>query len=160
MNILMIGDIVGKPGRHAVHNSLARVRADYSIDFIVANGENLANGTGIQPESFKNLVDMGVDVVTSGNHIFSKKEVKEILGKDPRLLRPHNYPSENPGSGLGIFDCKGVPVAVLNLMGRVYLYAIDCPFKCADKALEQVKGKAKVVIVDMHCEATSEKRAM
>jgi metallophosphoesterase (TIGR00282 family) len=160
MNILIIGDIVGKPGRHAVHNSLARVRADYSIDFIVANGENLANGTGIQPDSFRNLVDMGVDVVTSGNHVFSKKEVREILGKDPRLLRPHNYPSENPGSGLGVFDCKGVPVAVLNLMGRVYMYAIDCPFKCADRAIDQVNGKAKVVIVDMHCEATSEKRAM
>ncbi len=160
MNILLIGDIIGKPGRHAVHNSLARLRADHTIDFIVANGENLANGTGIQPEQFKNLIDMGVDVVTSGNHIFSKKEVREILGKDPRLLRPHNYPSENPGSGLGIYDCKGIPVAVLNLMGRVYLYPIDCPFKSADKALEQVKGKAKIVIVDMHCEATSEKRAM
>lgn len=160
MNILIIGDIIGKPGRHAVHNCLGRAKADYSIDFTVANGENLASGTGIQPDSFKALVDMGVDVVTSGNHIWSKKEVREILGKDPRLLRPHNYPSENPGSGLGLYDCKGTPVAVLNLMGRVFMYPIDCPFKAADRALVEIQGKAKVVIVDMHCEATSEKRAM
>lgn len=103
MNILMIGDIVGKPGRHAVHNSLARVRADYSIDFIVANGENLANGTGIQPESFKNLVDMGVDVVTSGNHIFSKKEVKEILGKDPPALEAAQLPFRESRIRAGYF---------------------------------------------------------
>jgi 2',3'-cyclic-nucleotide 2'-phosphodiesterase len=160
MNILLIGDIMGKPGRHAVHNCIGKVKTDYSIDFIIANGENIANGTGIQPDSFKNLIDMGVDVVTSGNHIWSKKEVKEILGRDSRLLRPHNYPSENPGTGLGIYDCKGTPIAVLNLMGRVFMYNIDCPFKSADKALEQVQGKAKIIIVDMHCEATSEKRAM
>jgi metallophosphoesterase (TIGR00282 family) len=160
MNILLIGDIIGKPGRHAVHNCIGKVKTDYSIDFIIANGENIANGTGIQPDSFKTLIDMGVDVVTSGNHIWSKKEVKEILGRDPRLLRPHNYPSENAGTGLGIYDCKGTPIAVLNLMGRVFMYPIDCPFKSADKAIEQVQGKAKIIIVDMHCEATSEKRAM
>ncbi|HXL72285.1 MAG TPA: TIGR00282 family metallophosphoesterase [bacterium] len=160
MNILLIGDIMGKPGRHAVHNCIGKVKTDYSIDFIIANGENIANGTGIQPDSFKNLIDMGVDVVTSGNHIWSKKEVKEILGRDSRLLRPHNYPIENPGTGLGIYDCKGTPIAVLNLMGRVFMYNIDCPFKSADKALEQIQGKAKIIIVDMHCEATSEKRAM
>lgn len=160
MNILLIGDIMGKPGRHAVHNCIGKVKTDYSIDFIIANGENIANGTGIQPDSFKNLIDMGVDVVTSGNHIWSKKEVKEILGRDPRLLRPHNYPSENAGTGLGIYDCKGTPIAVLNLMGRVFMYNIDCPFKSADKAIEQIQGKAKIIMVDMHCEATSEKRAM
>lgn len=160
MNILIIGDIIGKPGRHAVHNCIGRVKTDYSIDFTVANGENLAGGTGIQPDSFKALVETGVEVVTSGNHIWSKKEVKEILGRDPRLLRPHNYPQENPGSGLGLYDCKGTPIAVLNLMGRVFMYPIDCPFKAADRALSEIKGKAKIVIVDMHCEATSEKRAM
>ncbi len=160
MNILIIGDIIGKPGRHAVHNCIGRIKTEHSIDFVIANGENLANGTGIQPDSFKNLIETGVDVVTSGNHIWSKKEVKEILGHDPRLLRPHNYPQENAGSGLGIYDCKGTPIAVLNLMGRVFMYPIDCPFKSADKALEQIQGKAKIVIVDMHCEATSEKRAM
>jgi 2',3'-cyclic-nucleotide 2'-phosphodiesterase len=160
MNILLIGDIIGKPGRHAVHNCIGKVKSDHSIDFIIANGENIANGTGIQPDSFKNLIDMGVDVVTSGNHIWSKKEAREILGRDLRLLRPHNYPSENPGSGLGIFDCKGTPIAVLNLIGRVFMQPVDCPFKSADKALEQIQGKAKIIIVDMHCEATSEKRAM
>jgi metallophosphoesterase (TIGR00282 family) len=160
MNILLIGDIMGKPGRHAVHNCIGKVRSEHAIDFIIANGENIANGTGIQPDSFRGLLDMGVDVVTTGNHIWSKKEVREILGKDDRLLRPHNYPSENPGSGLGVYDCKGTPIAVLNLMGRVFMYPIDCPFKTADKALEQVASKAKIVMVDMHCEATSEKRAM
>jgi len=160
MKILLIGDIIGKPGRHAVHQCLTKVRSEHSIDFIIANGENIANGTGIQPDTFKILLDMGVDVVTTGNHIWSKKEAREILGKDARLLRPHNYPSENPGTGLGIYDCKGTPIAVLNLMGRVFMYPIDCPFKTADKALEQIGTKAKIVMVDMHCEATSEKRAM
>ncbi|HVM32052.1 MAG TPA: TIGR00282 family metallophosphoesterase [bacterium] len=160
MNILLIGDIIGKPGRHAVHNCMTRVKNDHAIDFVIANGENIANGTGIQPDSFRQLLEAGVDVVTSGNHIWAKKEVREILGKDARLLRPHNYPSDNPGSGLGIYDCKGTPIAVLNLMGRVFMYPIDCPFKTADRALEQIQGKAKIIMVDMHCEATSEKRAM
>ncbi len=161
MNILIIGDIIGKPGRHAVHNCMERVKKDYTIDFTVANGENIAGGTGIQPDSFKGLLDTGVDVVTSGNHIWSKKEVKEIIGRDARLLRPHNYPSDAPGSGLGIFDCKGTPVAVLNLMGRTFInIPLDCPFKTADRALSEIQGKAKVIIVDMHGEATSEKRAM
>jgi 2',3'-cyclic-nucleotide 2'-phosphodiesterase len=161
MNVLLIGDIVGKPGRHAVHQTLKKVRADHSVDFIVANGENLAGITGIQPDQFKFLLDIGVNVVTSGNHIWAKKEVFEIIGKDPRLLRPHNYPSENPGSGLGLYDCGGIPVAVLNLMGRVGMnFPLDCPFKSADRALESIQGKAKIILVDMHCEATSEKRAM
>ena len=161
MNILLIGDIMGKPGRHAVHNCIGRVKADHDIDFTVANGENLAAGSGIQPDSFKNILEIGADVVTSGNHIWSKKEVREIIGHDPRLLRPHNYPSENPGSGLGIYDCKGTPVAVLNLMGRTFMNInLDCPFKAADRALQQIQGKTKVIIVDMHGEATSEKRAM
>ncbi|HTA76459.1 MAG TPA: TIGR00282 family metallophosphoesterase, partial [bacterium] len=160
MNILLIGDIIGKPGRHAVHNCIGKIKADYAIDFIIANGENIANGIGIQPDSFRGLLDMGVDVVTSGNHIWSKKEAREILGHDPRLLRPNNYPSENPGTGLGIYDCKGTPIAVLNLIGRVFMQPVDCPFKSADKAIEQIGSKAKIIIVDMHCEATSEKRAM
>lgn len=161
MNILIIGDIIGKPGRHAVHNCMERVKKDYAIDFTVANGENIAGGTGIQPDSFKGLLDTGVDVVTSGNHIWSKKEVKEIIGRDARLLRPHNYPSDAPGSGLGLFDCKGTPVAVLNLMGRTFInIPLDCPFKTADRALSEIQGKAKIIIVDMHGEATSEKRAM
>jgi len=160
MNILIIGDIIGKPGRHAVHNCMTRVKTDYAIDFVVANGENLAGGTGIQPDTFKQILDIGVDVVTTGNHIWSKKEVKEILGKDPRLLRPHNYPIENPGTGLGVYDCKGTPIAVLNLMGRVFMYPIDCTCKAADRALSGIQGQAKMVIVDMHGEATSEKRAM
>ncbi len=161
MNILIIGDIIGKPGRHAVHQCMTRVKNDHAIDFVVANGENLANGSGIQPDSFKGILDAGVDVVTSGNHIFGKKEVREILGNDVRLLRPHNYPAGNPGSGLGLYDVKGTPVAVLNLMGRTFInISLDCPFKAADKALSEVQGKAKIIIVDMHCEATSEKRAM
>ena len=106
MNILIIGDLIGKPGRHAVHNCLGRVKNDCAIDFTIANGENPAGGTGIQPDIFKNMLEMGVDVVTSGNHIWSKKEVREILGKDARLLRPHNYPSENPGPGLGFTTAR------------------------------------------------------
>ena len=161
MNILLIGDIIGKPGRHAVHQCMTRVKADHSIDFVVANGENLAGGTGIQPDSFKAILEAGVDVVTSGNHIWSKKEVKEIIGHDVRLLRPHNYPGDAPGKGWGVYDCKGTPVAVLNLMGRTFInIPLDCPFKTADRVLNEIQGKAKVILVDMHGEATSEKRAM
>lgn len=161
MNILLIGDTIGKPGRHAVHNCIGRVKAEHKIDFVVVNGENLAGGVGIQPDSFKAILETGADVVTSGNHIWAKKEVREILGHDPRLLRPHNYPSENPGSGVGLYDCKGMPVAVINLMGRTFMNInLDCPFKAADRALAEVQGKAKIILVDMHGEASSEKRAM
>ncbi|HVZ81850.1 MAG TPA: TIGR00282 family metallophosphoesterase [bacterium] len=161
MNILLIGDIIGKPGRHAVHNCMGRIKGDHKIDFVVANGENLAGGAGIQPDSFKAILETGVDVVTSGNHIWSKKEVKEILGHDVRLLRPHNYPPGNAGTGLGIYDCQGIPVAVLNLMGRTFMNInLDCPFRAADKAIQEIGSRAKVILVDMHAETTSEKRAM
>jgi metallophosphoesterase (TIGR00282 family) len=160
VNILFISDIVGKPGRHAVHQVITRIKAEHAVDFTIANGENASGGVGIGPEQFTSLLETGVDVITSGNHTWSKKEVLEILGKDPRLLRPHNYPPENPGTGVGVYDCKGVNVAVVNLMGRVYLYPIDCPFKSADRALREIGDRAKVVVVDMHAEATSEKRAM
>jgi metallophosphoesterase (TIGR00282 family) len=160
MNILIIGDIVGKPGRQVLRNCLNQIKNECSIDFIVANGENLAGGVGIQPESFQELLSMGINVVTSGNHIWAKKEVKEVLGKDPRLLRPHNYPSGNLGTGFGIYSCKNIPIAVINLMGRVFMYPIDCPFKTADSILQEIENKAKIIIVDMHAEATSEKRAL
>jgi hypothetical protein len=160
MNILIIGDIVGKPGRHAVHQCMARIKKDLSIDFCVANGENAAGGFGIQPDSFKGILDSGVDVVTTGNHIWSKKESRGILETDPRLLRPLNYPSDNPGRGWNIFECKGVPIGVLNLIGRVFMHPLDCPFKAADRAVAEMATRTKIILVDMHAEATSEKRAM
>lgn len=160
MNILFIADIVGKPGRHAVHQVMKKVKSMHNIDFTVANGENAAGGSGIGPDQFQGILECGVDAVTNGNHAWSKKDVLTILGKDPRLLRPHNYPPENPGSGVGVFDCGGTPVAVVNLMGRVYMYPIDCPFKAADRALKEIGDRARVILVDMHAEATSEKRSM
>jgi 2',3'-cyclic-nucleotide 2'-phosphodiesterase len=160
MNILFISDIVGKPGRHAVHQVMKKVKAEHSVDFTIANGENSAGGSGIAPEQFHGILDTGVDVITSGNHTWSKKDVLQILDKDPRLLRPHNYPIENPGTGVGVFDCKGTPIAVLNLMGRVFMYALDCPFKAADRAISEIGDKARIIFVDMHAEATSEKRCM
>ncbi len=160
MNILIIGDIVGKPGRHAVHQCMARVKKDFAIDFTVANGENVAGGFGIQPDSFRGILDAGVDAVTTGNHIWSKKESRGILETDPRLLRPLNYPVENPGRGWNIYECKGVSIGVLNLIGRVFMHPVDCPFKAADKAVGEMASRAKIILVDMHAEATSEKRAM
>jgi metallophosphoesterase (TIGR00282 family) len=160
MNILIIGDIVGKPGRHAVHQCMSRIKNEYHIDFCVANGENVAGGFGIQPDSFKGLLDSGVDVVTTGNHIWSKKEARGILETDPRLLRPLNYPADNPGRGWNIYDCKGVSVGVLNLIGRVFMYPLDCPFKAADRAVTEMATRTKIILVDIHAEATSEKRAM
>lgn len=159
MKILMIGDIIGKPGYHAVHNSIKRIQKDHSVDFIVANGENIAGGFGIQPNHLADLKRIGVNVVTSGNHVWSKKEVREVL-QDPAFLRPANYPEENPGRGWGHYTIQNTSVAVINLMGRTFLYSIDCPFKKAEAVLKELPSQIRIILVDMHAEATSEKRAM
>ena len=162
MNILFIGDIVGAPGRRAVEELLPRTVDRYCIDLVVANGENASGGLGITPQVADFLLNQGVDVLTSGNHIWKHKEILPYLEDTDRLLRPANYPPETtPGRGLAVVEtAAGEPVAIINLEGRVFMSAIECPFRTVDRLLESLSPEVKVILVDMHAEATSEKQAM
>ncbi|HEU4478050.1 MAG TPA: TIGR00282 family metallophosphoesterase [Pyrinomonadaceae bacterium] len=160
MKVLMIGDVVAKPGRLAVLERLQDLREQHDIDLALMNAENVAGGFSITPSLAEQLFSAGIDVMTSGNHIFDKREAIEYIGKQPRLLRPANYPPGTPGKGIWTGEIKGVSVAVLNLMGRVFMPPADDPFRIAENLLESVPATTKVRIVDMHAEATSEKVAM
>ena len=161
MRILFIGDIVGKPGRRAIHEVLGKVIIDHGIDFTIANGENAAGGMGITPSIAIEILDEGVDVLTSGNHIWAKKEIIPFLDEESRILRPANYPAQVPGRGKGVFQLRnGQKVGVLNLEGRVFMKHLDCPFRVAEKEIEILKKQSNIIVVDFHAEATSEKVAM
>jgi metallophosphoesterase (TIGR00282 family) len=161
MNILFIGDIVGAPGRRAVEELLPRLVDRYSIDLVVANGENASGGLGITPPVADQLLAQGIDLLTSGNHIWKHKEILPYLEETDRLLRPANYPPENPGRGFTILEtAAGEAVAILNLEGRVFMNPLECPFRTADRVLASLPPEVKVILVDMHAEATSEKLAM
>jgi metallophosphoesterase (TIGR00282 family) len=160
MNVLIIGDVVAKPGRIAVLERLQDLREQFSIDLAIMNAENVAGGFSITPSLGEQLFAAGIDVMTSGNHIFDKREAIEYVDQQPRLLRPANYPPNTPGSGLWQGQIKGTDVAVINLMGRVFMPPCDDPFRTVDSVLESVAPSVKVRIVDMHAEATSEKAAM
>ena len=160
MRVFFIGDIVGKPGRRIVRERLSDLVGHLDIDLVIANCENTAAGFGITPDLANQLFETGIDVLTSGNHIFDRKGIDEYLAVTPRLLRPANYP--DGVAGFGVYQAStssGVPYAVLNLQGRVYLPTIDCPFRKADKLLEEIDGSVKVRLVDFHAEVTSEKIA-
>ncbi len=157
----MIGDIVGKPGRKAVADLLPKLKREHRIDLVIANGENAAGGMGITPKIVEELHSMGIDVITTGNHVWKYKEIYGTLDKDPGLLRPANYPPKVPGKGSGILSTeKGERVGVLNLSGRVFLAELDCPFRKADEEIGKLSQETKVIIVDMHAEITSEKTAL
>ena len=159
MRILFIGDIVGRPGRQATFATLQGTVADEGIDLVIANCENSAAGFGTTPKIADQFLASGVHVLTSGNHIWDKKEILPYLDRQPRLLRPANYP-EAPGGGLyvGVTD-SAVRYAVLNLQGRVYMPGTDCPFRCADRILAELDPEVRVRLVDFHAEVTSEKTA-
>lgn len=161
MKILFIGDIVGKAGRQALEELLEKVIADYKIEFTIANGENAAGGMGITPPIAIEMLDQGVDVLTSGNHIWAKKEIFPFLDEELRILRPANYPPKVPGRGSGLFhSANGQGVGVLNLEGRVFMKNLDCPFRVGEKEVERLSKETKIIFVDFHAEATSEKMAM
>ena len=161
MNILVIGDVVGRPGRDMVRDHVDLLRRDRKIDLIIANVENAAAGFGLTPLIAEDFFSWGVDVLTSGNHIYDKKEIIEYIALTARLLRPANYPPQSPGSGLFIGKTsKGIPYAVINLQGRIFMPPSDCPFQTAQNTLEKIPDDVKVRLVDMHGEATSEKQAM
>ena len=161
MRVLFVGDIVGSPGRQIVRDRLADIVAQRQIDLVIANGENSASGFGITPRIAEDLLKMGIEVLTGGNHSWDRKEILEYMPHEPRLLRPANFPNGSPGSGLFLGSAKnGVKYAVLNLQGRVFLPAIDDPFRKADELLKSLPEDAAFVFVDMHAETTSEKIAM
>jgi 2',3'-cyclic-nucleotide 2'-phosphodiesterase len=161
MRILFIGDIVGSPGRQIVGDRLADVVSQRQIDLVIANGENAASGFGITPRLADELLGMGIDVLTGGNHSWDRKEIFDYMPHQPRLLRPGNFPEGTPGSGSFIGAAKNdVKYAVLNLQGRVFLAPIDDPFRKADAELAKLPADVDVILVDLHAETTSEKIAM
>jgi hypothetical protein len=160
MNILFIGDIVGKPGRDATLAHLPGLRHELACDLVVANAENAAGGWGITPPIARSLLEGGVDVITMGNHTWAKESGVDVLETHQRVLRPANYPPGTPGRGFGVFRTSGgVMVAVANLNGRALMEPLDCPFRVADEILVAIDGQAKVILFDFHAEATSEKAA-
>jgi len=160
MRLLCIGDVVGGPGRRILAGLLPALTREHGVGLVVANGENLAGGVGITAATAEDLFAAGVGVITGGNHTWKHKEALGALERDARLLRPYNYPAGAPGRGLTVVDTPEGPVAVLNLLGRIFMEPVDCPFAAADRALAELASRAKIIVVDMHCEATSEKRAM
>ncbi|OPY58209.1 MAG: hypothetical protein A4E55_01104 [Pelotomaculum sp. PtaU1.Bin035] len=161
MRLLMIGDIVGRPGRLAVKANLSGLKREFNLDLVIANGENAAGGNGITREVAQELFLSGVDVLTMGNHVWNKKEALDYIDHEERIVRPANYPPGAPGLGFNVYKTfRKVKVAVINLAGRVFLEALDCPFRKADELVARVKEQAKVIVVDFHAEATSEKVAM
>ncbi len=159
MKVLFIGDIVGKPARIYLKEILPLLREDLGLDFIIANGENAAGGSSITPDTADDLFSCGIDLITSGDHIFKKKESREALNtKD--LIRPLNYGELAAGKGYLVKEVKGIKIGVINLLGRVFMQPVDCPFKAVKDIIEEVRKEAKIIFVDMHAEATSEKLAM
>ncbi|KAB2954173.1 TIGR00282 family metallophosphoesterase [Heliorestis acidaminivorans] len=160
MRLLFIGDIIGKPGRRAIELLLPKIIKERNIDFVIANGENSAGGNGITKDVAYDLFNLGVNVITMGNHTWDKKEIFDFIDGEPKLIRPANYPVGTPGRGWGIFTLpNGKKIAVLNYCGRVFMDNLDCPFQSVGRVLEQLKGNCDYVFVDFHGEATSEKVA-
>ncbi len=161
MNLLFIGDIVGRPGREALRSCLESLVARHRVDFTIANIENAAGGMGVTQPVAEEILAAGVDVLTTGNHVWRHRGAVGYIDAEPRLLRPANYPPGAPGRGAAVFmTAHSGPVGVLNLLGRTFMHPLDCPFRAADREIEQLRGKTPVIVVDMHAEATSEKLAM
>jgi metallophosphoesterase (TIGR00282 family) len=161
LRVLFIGDVVGRPGRLVVREILDSLVDRDRIDLVVANAENAAGGFGITPDAAEELLDAGVHVLTTGNHVWDKKEALVLLEEDRRIIRPANYPPEVPGKGfVTVRTPGGYPVTIINLSGRVFMDSVDCPFRKADEILSELRPEHGCVIVDFHAEATSEKRAL
>lgn len=161
VTLLFIGDIVGRPGRRVVRELLPGLVDRYRVDLVVANGENASGGIGLSPKGAEELFGAGVQVLTSGNHIWKKKEIIPYMRETRDLIRPANYPPAAPGAGATVQEtAAGIPVAVLNLLGRTFMEAVDCPFRTAEAEWERLKAQTPILLVDFHAEATSEKVAL
>lgn len=161
MNILCIGDIVGRPGREVLAKTLAHIKQQHAVDFTIVNGENAAGGAGIQPKQAEEIFALGVDVITLGDHVWDKPEIQEYVKDQPRIVRPANFPDGAPGRGWTVVSGpRGVKIGVINLLGRTFMrYNVSCPFKMLDQAVAAIKPQTPVIVVDMHAETTSEKVA-
>ena len=161
MKLLFVGDLVGRSGRDLIRRHVRALAAHYGADLVIANGENAAGGAGITRENMLEILSAGVDVITTGNHVWDKRETLEFIGNEPRLIRPANYPDGTPGLGSHVVTARNdVAVGVINVMGRVFMNAIDDPFRVAEREIARVKRDgAAVIFVDFHAEATSEKIA-
>ena len=160
MRILAVGDIVGESGVRKLKEELPKIKKEEEIDFVITNGENSAGGMGITERNFKEIIEAGTNVVTMGNHTWGKKDIFKFID-EPRLLRPANYPKGVVGKGLGIYECNGKKIAVINLMGRVDINILtENPFIIAKEMLEELKNKVDIIMIDFHAEATAEKIAM
>ena len=161
MKLLFIGDIVGEPGRRAVKQLVPVLRARHGLDLVIANGENSAGGSGITPRTAAEIFSAGVDIITSGDHLWDQKEVMDLLANEPRFIRPLNYPAGTPGHGSTIFQAENrPPVAILNLQGRTFMAALENPFRAAPIEVKRLRQTTPIIFVDMHAEATSEKIAI
>ena len=162
MNILCVGDVVGKPGRHAVQGLLEGLKKEFKLDFVIVNVENSAGGSGVTSRLAKQFFEMGCDVLTLGDHVWDQKELEEYLDEEEFLLRPANFPDGAPGRGWCVkTTASGTKIGVINMMGRVFMrYQMDCPFRAMDEILKEVRKETPNIIVDMHAETTSEKVAM
>jgi len=161
LNILFIGDIIGRTGRRAVEQRLHTLVDAWNVDLVVANAENAAAGFGLTVNVAAELYDLGIDVLTSGNHIWDKREIYEYLDRESRLLRPGNYPPGLPGRGSGVYKtAAGTRIGILNLEGRVFMNNLDCPFRSADREIDILREQTPIILVDFHAEATSEKAAL
>ncbi len=160
LNILCIGDIVGGPGRDVIRDHLPAIKEKLGIEFVIANAENAAGGFGVTPSIYNDLMQAGVDVCTSGNHIYGKRDILSQFDRLPRLIRPVNFPGDHPGRGIIYVQCGPTLVAVINAIGRVFMGLSDCPFQVLKKLVAEARAKTPVIIVDFHAEATSEKQAM
>lgn len=160
MNILVLGDVVSDIGCEFVRKKLSSFKKFKSIDFCIANGENSAAGNGITPTSAKDLFSCGVDFITTGNHVYRRKEVYDLLDENEFIIRPYNFPKSNPGKGAAIIDCGRYSIGIINLMGTMFMENLENPFRAADEALEELKNKTNIILVDFHAETTSEKQAL
>ena len=160
VTVLCVGDVFGEPGRRAIETLLPKLKKQHEVDLAIVNVENAANGAGVMPAMARAFLEQGVDVMTSGNHIWDKKEIIEYIVKENLLLRPANYPPGTPGAGSIVVKGGPYKIAVLNMMGRVFLPNLDCPFRTADEEIPRLRQETPIIVVDMHCEATSESQAM
>jgi len=159
--ILFIGDIVGRPGRKIVKTVLSELMKTEAVDLVVANGENAAGGFGLSLEVTRELLFSGIDVITLGNHTWDNRDIYNVLDQEPRVVRPANYPDGTPGAGSYLaISAKGEPVGVINLLGQVFLEALQSPFQIADELVSELSKETKIILVDIHAEATSEKMAL
>src|SRR5262245_40247728 len=161
VKVLFIGDVVGQPGRRAVKELVPQLREAHHLQFVIANGENSAGGSGITPRTAEEIFSAGVDLITSGDHLWDQKEVLELLQKEKRFLRPLNYPAGTPGQGSAVIEIQnGLRIAVLNVQGRTFMPDLENPFHAARAEVERLRQRTKAIIVDLHAEATSEKIAL